>query len=90
MRMTAPAIALLVAVTGVMAVVRVDGQSRRSSAPSAPAIAEKQKALLDRSCVTCHNDRVKTANLSLKGSTSRGVGDTPSCGRRWSASCAPA
>ena len=27
---------------------------------------EKQRALLDRYCVTCHNDRLKTANLSLQ------------------------
>ena len=67
MRMTAPAIALLVAVTGVMAVVRLDGQSRRPAAPSAPATAEKQKALVDQYCVTCHSNRVKTANLSLEG-----------------------
>src|SRR5438094_4906772 len=29
--------------------------------------AEKQRALLDRYCVACHNDRLKTANLSLQG-----------------------
>src|SRR5438067_2511991 len=29
--------------------------------------AEKQRALLNRYCVTCHNDRLKTANLSLQG-----------------------
>src|SRR5262245_60688269 len=33
-------------------------------APS-PASSE-QRALLDRYCVTCHNDRLKTANLSLQ------------------------
>jgi hypothetical protein len=33
---------------------------------SASSIAEK-RALLDKYCVTCHNDRVKTANLSLQG-----------------------
>jgi len=36
------------------------------SAPS-PASSEKARALLDRYCVTCHNDRLKTANLSLQG-----------------------
>ena len=34
---------------------------------SSPASSEKPRALLDRYCVTCHNDRVKTANLSLQG-----------------------
>jgi hypothetical protein len=28
---------------------------------------EKPRAVLDRYCVTCHNDRLKTANLSLQG-----------------------
>src|SRR5206468_12110617 len=34
---------------------------------SSSASSEKPRALLDRYCVTCHNDRVKTANLSLQG-----------------------
>ena len=38
----------------------------RRAAP-VPASAETQRALLDRYCVTCHNDRVRTANLSLQG-----------------------
>jgi hypothetical protein len=29
--------------------------------------AAKQRALLDQYCVTCHNNRLKTANLSLEG-----------------------
>ena len=29
--------------------------------------AEAQRALLDRYCVTCHNDRLETGNLSLEG-----------------------
>src|SRR5215831_528155 len=33
----------------------------------APTSTEKQRALLDTYCVTCHNDRLKTANLSLQG-----------------------
>src|SRR4029453_15198309 len=37
-----------------------------SSSPS-PASSEKPRALLDQYCVTCHNDRLKTANLSLQG-----------------------
>ena len=45
------------------------GQSATSvQAGASPGIAaaEKQRALLDKYCVTCHNDRVKTANLSLQ------------------------
>jgi mono/diheme cytochrome c family protein len=38
----------------------------RNAAPPA-ASAANHRALLDRYCVTCHNDRAKTANLSLQG-----------------------
>jgi cytochrome c551/c552 len=48
------AIGLLV----VLSLGSVSGQARSS---------EKPRALLDRYCVTCHNDRLKTANLSLQG-----------------------
>jgi hypothetical protein len=44
---------------------------------AAPASAEQQRALLDRYCVTCHNERVKTANLSLQGLDLATVGDHP-------------
>jgi mono/diheme cytochrome c family protein len=38
------------------------------AAPSSPGLAaDKSRALLDRYCVTCHSDRLKTANLSLQG-----------------------
>src|SRR5687768_7651455 len=51
------------------------GPSRRSLATSAPATAEKQKALIDQYCVTCHSNRVKTANLSLEGLDFARVGE---------------
>jgi mono/diheme cytochrome c family protein len=38
-----------------------------ASAQPAPASAGTPRALLDKYCVTCHNDRLKTANLSLQG-----------------------
>jgi hypothetical protein len=38
----------------------------RPVAPS-PLSHEQVRGLLDRYCVTCHNDRVKTQNLSLQG-----------------------
>ena len=37
-----------------------------AAAQGAPDAAAAQRALLDKYCVTCHNDRVKTANLSLQ------------------------
>jgi hypothetical protein len=40
-----------------------------------PTAAETQRALLDKYCVPCHNDRLKTANLSLQGLDLTKVGD---------------
>jgi len=53
---------------GLSVVVWVCLAAARSPAPAPPpASSEKPRALLDRYCVTCHSDRLKTANLSLQG-----------------------
>ena len=49
----------------------------QSSAPPPAARAADQRALLDQYCVTCHNDRLKTANLSLEKLDLATVGDQP-------------
>ena len=50
--------------------------AQTSVAPSAvPAGSAVQRELLDKYCVTCHNDRVKTANLSLQGADLSQVGE---------------
>ena len=83
---TAPVLAVLVVLTAAAAVVRVDGQApaRRTPAtvpapaaarPGAPGTIDQQKTLVDQYCVTCHNNRVKTANLSLEGLDFARVGD---------------
>src|SRR6267143_1399219 len=41
------------------------------------ASAATERALLDQYCVTCHNDRAKTANLSLAQLDLATVGDHP-------------
>jgi mono/diheme cytochrome c family protein len=50
-----------------------------SAARLAPATtsasAEKQRALIDQYCVTCHNDRLKTSQLSLENADLATVGD---------------
>jgi len=38
---------------------------------------EKHRATLDQYCVTCHNDRLKTSNLSLEKLDLSTVGDHP-------------
>jgi mono/diheme cytochrome c family protein len=47
--------------------------AQRASAPV--TAAAKQRELLDRYCVTCHNDRLKTANLSLEKLDLASAGD---------------
>src|SRR5258708_139120 len=42
-----------------------------------PAPATAKRALLDQYCVTCHNDKLKTANLSLHKLDLTSVGDQP-------------
>ena len=42
---------------------------------SSTASLDEKRALLDKYCVTCHNDRVKTANLSLQGLDVAAVAD---------------
>src|SRR5262245_61863576 len=39
--------------------------ARQSAAPVASASASPYRAVVDRYCVTCHNDRLRTAGLSL-------------------------
>ena len=47
--------------------------------PSAPApgSAATERALVDRYCVTCHNDKLKTANFSLQNLDLTTAGDHP-------------
>jgi hypothetical protein len=86
-RSTASWIAFALSTFALVFIVRLDGQSaapasgRQVAAPTAApaaarrASAEQQRALLDTYCVTCHNDRLKTANLSLQGLDLATVGD---------------
>ena len=62
-------VAALLFTSSVVAHVTLDGQSSaaRPAAPRGAASAETAGALLGQYCVTCHNDRLKTANLSLEG-----------------------
>ena len=51
----------------VLSIASLSGQSAAPRAQAVPVSAEKTGALLNQYCVTCHNDRLKTANLSLQG-----------------------
>jgi mono/diheme cytochrome c family protein len=61
------------------AIAAVHGQTAapRPAFTTPVASASEPRALLDQYCVTCHNDRRKTANLSLEASDLTGVGDHP-------------
>src|SRR5688572_17535650 len=58
----AVAVLSLGALSGQAATARAQG-----TATATPVAADKPRALLDQYCVTCHNERLKTANLSLQG-----------------------
>jgi mono/diheme cytochrome c family protein len=49
--------------------------AKAASVSSDPATVAKQRALLDQYCVTCHNDRMKTANFSLEKADVASVGE---------------
>ena len=53
----------------------VDGQGTKDSALGRPTAAEQPRALLDKYCVTCHSERLKTANLSLQNLDLTNVAD---------------
>ena len=44
--------------------------------PESPADAATARALLDRYCVTCHNDRLRTAGLELDAADPAAVGES--------------
>ena len=69
-------IALALASLIVVSAGRLAGQQPppASSAGRSSASAS-QRALLDEYCVTCHNDRIKTANLSLQNADLSKVGE---------------
>lgn len=46
-------------------------------APKAEVSPAAERALLDQYCVVCHNDKLKTANLSLQSADISSVGDHP-------------
>ncbi|HVG70003.1 MAG TPA: DUF1592 domain-containing protein [Vicinamibacterales bacterium] len=61
-----------------ISIAALDGQAAKGSAGTrgAPqASAVQPRALLDKYCVTCHNDKLKTANFSLQGLDLAKVGD---------------
>src|SRR5688500_17257581 len=60
----------------VASIATLGGQSKPAPAPASAALSSEQaRALLDKYCVSCHNDRLKTQNLSLQGLDLANVAD---------------
>ncbi len=55
----------------------IQPQTRLPVPKTVGATASAQRALLDQYCVTCHNDKLKTANLSLENLDLATAGDHP-------------
>ena len=54
----------------------------QAAAIAAPPTPAAERALLDQYCVVCHNDKTKTANLSLERADLSAVGDRPALWER--------
>jgi mono/diheme cytochrome c family protein len=70
-------IGLLTGLGIALSAVLVLPQSRAPSPATVTPTASAQRAILDQYCVTCHNDRAKTANLSLEKLDLSTAGDHP-------------
>src|ERR1700693_809407 len=64
--------AALLVIAPVLLPTAADGQSAKQ-----PSSSAEQRALLNQYCVVCHNDKAKTANLSLQSADINAVGDHP-------------
>src|SRR5437879_11241 len=57
---------------------RVKAQVRSTPPQAVPATAASaEKAVLDKYCVTCHNDRAKVANFSIQKLDINKIGEQP-------------
>jgi cytochrome c5 len=50
---------------------------QNTSAAAAPGLASQPRALLDKYCVTCHNERLRTASLTLDRADISQIGAAP-------------
>jgi hypothetical protein len=67
-----------VAVTATLSLSAAQGtRSHQPGTGSVTGLAPDDQALVKRYCVTCHNDRLKTANLTLESATVEPVGSAP-------------
>ena len=74
-----PSTGRAVVAAGVAGILCLAGASpaRAQRDAGAPATAAEARALLDRYCVTCHNDRLRTAGLTLDAADPARVAEAP-------------
>src|SRR5437763_10574341 len=65
-----------------LAVSVVSGQAPAAPPVSQAADAATQRAIVNQYCVTCHNQRLKTANLLLDQVDLAALGDHPDLGEK--------
>ena len=58
-----------------LAAVAPPSLARSAARPAPPVAAAEHRAMLDRYCVTCHNDRLRIAGLTLDTADLEAVGD---------------
>ena len=66
-----------VACFGIVSALLGPGQAAGQPSGNVAATTARHRAVLDQYCVACHNDRLKTAQLSLEHSDLAAVGDHP-------------
>jgi hypothetical protein len=68
---------LLVALAATVSLTVAHAQGRDASASARLVLTAEDQAVVKRYCLSCHNDRLKTANLSLEGISTQPIGSAP-------------
>ena len=73
------AVTLLVALAAFVSPTVTQGAAQRPDAPASAnlALTSDDHAIVKRYCLSCHNDRLKTATLSLEGVSAAPIGSAP-------------
>ena len=76
---------LLIALAALSGTGHLGAAAPQATRPAASSAASSDRALLDQYCVTCHNQRLKTAGLVLDGPmfTGTDLGDIPAHADTW-------
>src|SRR5678816_4627754 len=67
----------LIAIIAAAGVITATPKPQTAVKPQAPLNAEAQLATIKDYCVTCHNDRAKTANVTFENMTPASIAEHP-------------